>query len=214
VPKRNLDAPFLLYIKEGMTIPNVGTVITGNVFQGKVRAKDPVEIVGFGKTIKTYVKEVQIFHKAVEEAVAGDSIGLSLARVSLSDVRAGKVVAEPGSVEAHSIFEATIYLQKGIDLKKSEDEEESESGRQIRRGGRTTEFTSGYQPQFYFESAKVTGKIILPEGVKTAIPGAIIEKIRVEFDPDKSFVLKEGSNFSIRESDLTIGHGVVTKIIK
>jgi elongation factor Tu len=216
LPKRETEKPFLLYIEKAITKTGRGTVVTGLVEQGKVKKGDKVEVVGFGSRKEFTVSDIEMFRKAIPVASAGDSIGILLQKCSLNDVKGGKVVAEPKTAFFYDEFLAKITLLKGTDLKKGKNSsEDDESGAKIkakgklRIGGRTTGFESGYQPQFYFKTAKATGVITLPDDVKTALPGQIVEKVLIKFDPDKALVFEVGMRFTIRESDLTIGYGIV-----
>lgn len=194
LPERDVDKPFLMPIEDIFSITGRGTVVTGKVERGKVKVGDEVEIVGLTDEIKkTVVTGVEMFRKQLDEAIAGDNIGILLRGVDKDEVERGQVVAAPGSIKPHTHFKAQVYV-----LKKEE-------------GGRHTPFFSGYKPQFYFRTTDVTGEIRLPEGVQMVMPG---DNIEMEIKLIKPVALEEGLRFAIREGGRTVGAGVVTKIIE
>ena len=176
-----------------MTISGRGTVVTGRVERGKLKVNDEVEIVGLKPTRKAVVTGIEMFRKTLDEAMAGDNVGLLLRGVERNDVERGQVVAKPGSITPHTEFEAQIYA-----LKKEE-------------GGRHTAFVAGYRPQFFFRTTDVTGSIELPAGTDMVMPG---DNTKITVKLIAPIALEEGSKFSIREGGHTVGAGTVTKVIK
>jgi elongation factor Tu len=194
IPQRDIDKPFLMPIEDIFSITGRGTVVTGRVERGKIRAGEEVEIVGLSDEIRrTVVTGVEMFRKSLDEGIAGDNIGILLRGVDKDEVERGQVVAAPGSIKPHTQFKAQVYV-----LTKEE-------------GGRHTPFFSGYKPQFYFRTTDVTGEIKLPEGVQMVMPG---DNIELEVKLIKPVALEEGLRFAIREGGKTVGAGVVTKIIE
>ncbi|MBC7074060.1 elongation factor Tu [Candidatus Parcubacteria bacterium] len=192
-PQRELDKPFLLAIEDVLTIEGRGTVVTGRVERGILKPGEEVEIVGYRDTIKTVAVSLEMFRKELDEARAGDNIGVLLRGIKREEVQRGQVLAKPGTVTPHTEFECQAYI-----LTKEE-------------GGRHTPFFSGYKPQFYFRTADVTGEIILPEGVEMVMPGDTINfKVKLAVP----IAMEEKQRFAIREGGKTVGAGVVTKIIK
>ncbi|MER3406890.1 MAG: elongation factor Tu [Patescibacteria group bacterium] len=193
-PVREIDKPFLMSIEDVHVIEGRGTVVTGRVERGKITLNEEVEIVGLRTdSFKTVVTGIQMFHKDMDEAIAGDNVGILLRGVKKEDVRRGMVVAKPGTITPHTEFEAEVYV-----LTKEE-------------GGRHTPFTSGYRPQFYFRTTDVTAEITLPEGIEIINPGDNAKIIVKLIYP---VALEEGLRFAIREGGKTVGAGVVTKILK
>jgi elongation factor Tu len=192
-PVRELDKPFLMAIEDVMTITGRGTVVTGRVERGRLRPGEEVEIVGFGETKKTVAVSLEMFRKELDEAQAGDNIGVLLRGIEKGEVRRGQVLAKPGTITPHTEFECQCYI-----LTKEE-------------GGRHTPFFSGYKPQFYFRTADVTGEITLPEGVEMVMPGDTVSFTVKLLVP---VAIEEKQRFAIREGGKTVGAGVVTKIIK
>ncbi len=194
LPERDVDKSFLMPIEDIFSITGRGTVVTGRVERGRVKVGDEVEIVGLSDEIKkSVVTGVEMFRKQLDEAIAGDNIGILLRGIDKDEVERGQVVAAPGSIKPHTHFKAQVYV-----LKKEE-------------GGRHTPFFSGYKPQFYFRTTDVTGEIKLPEGVQMVMPG---DNIEMEIKLIKPVALEEGLRFAIREGGKTVGAGVVTKIIE
>ena len=192
-PERDMDKPFLMPIEDVFTITGRGTVVTGRVERGKLPINSEVEILGIRKPQKTTVTGIEMFHKSMDEAWAGENCGLLLRGTKRDEVERGQVVARPGSITPHTEFEGQVYI-----LKKEE-------------GGRHNPFFSNYRPQFYFRTTDVTGVITLPEGTDMVMPGATTE-ISVELI--QPIAMEPGLGFAIREGGRTVGSGRVTKIIK
>jgi len=193
-PKREIDKPFLMAIEDIFSITGRGTVVTGRVERGILKPGEEVEIVGFrDKPIKTVVTSIEMFRKILDEARAGDNVGLLLRGIKKDDVERGMVVAKPGSITPHKKFKAQVYV-----LKKEE-------------GGRHTPFFTGYRPQFYFRTTDVTGTIKLPEGREMVMPG---DHVNLEVELIEPVALEEGLRFAVREGGRTVGAGVVTEIIE
>ncbi|MBI4129634.1 elongation factor Tu, partial [Candidatus Peregrinibacteria bacterium] len=152
-PKRELEKPFLMSVEDVFSIKGRGTVATGRVEQGKVKVNEEVEIVGIRDTRKTVVTGVEMFHKSLDEGLAGDNLGLLLRGIEREDIERGQVIAKPGSITPHTECEAEVYI-----LTKEE-------------GGRHTPFFKGYKPQFYIRTTDVTGEVTLPENVEMVMPG-------------------------------------------
>jgi len=192
-PVRDVEKPFLMPVEDVFTISGRGTVVTGRVERGIIKVGDEVEIVGFRATQKTVVTGVEMFRKLLDEGRAGDNIGALLRGTKREEVERGQVLAKPGSITPHTLFNAEAYV-----LTKEE-------------GGRHTPFFNGYRPQFYFRTTDVTGVCKLPEGTEMVMPG---DNISVEIDLITPIAMDEGLKFAIREGGRTVGAGVVTKIIK
>jgi elongation factor Tu len=193
-PKRPIDQPFLMPIEDVFSIKGRGTVVTGRVERGQITPGQEVEVVGLReKPIKTVATSLEMFNKVLDQAIAGDNVGILLRGVEKDDVERGMVVAAPGSITPHTKFEAEIYV-----LSKDE-------------GGRHTPFFSGYKPQFYFRTTDVTGTILLPDGVEMVMPG---DNVRITAELIKHIAMEEGLRFAIREGGRTVGAGVVTKILE
>ena len=192
-PKRDLDKPFLMSVEDVFSIKGRGTVATGRIEQGKVKVNEEVEIVGIKETRKTVVTGVEMFHKLLDEGLAGDNVGLLLRGIERTDIERGQVLAKPGSIKPHIEFEAEVYI-----LTKEE-------------GGRHTPFFKGYKPQFYFRTTDVTGEVQLPTGVEMVMPGDNIKFIVALGAP---VAIDLGTRFAIREGGRTVGSGVVTKVNK
>jgi elongation factor Tu len=192
-PKRELDKDMLLPIEDVFTISGRGTVVTGRIEQGQVKVGDKVEIVGIKDTQETTVTGVEMFRKELDDAQAGDNVGLLLRGIERDDVQRGQVICKPGSITPHTKFKAEVYV-----LKKEE-------------GGRHTPFFKGYRPQFYFRTTDITGSIILQEGVEMIMPG---DNTNIDVELITSMAMEKGSNFAIREGGRTVGAGVVTDIIE
>jgi elongation factor Tu len=190
-PARETSKPFLLSIEDVFTISGRGTVVTGRVERGQVKIGEEVEIVGFKDTVKTVVTGVEMFHKTLDAAMAGDNAGCLLRGVKRDDVERGQVLAKPGSINPHKKFRAEVYV-----LKKEE-------------GGRHTPFFQGYRPQFYFRTTDVTGVCTLPEGVEMVMPG---DNINLAVDLITPIAAEKGLHFAIREGGRTVGAGVITEI--
>ncbi len=192
-PVRDIDKPFLMPIEDVFTITGRGTVVTGRVERGVLKVNEEVEIVGIKpKAIKTTVTGVEMFRKLLDEARAGENVGLLLRGVKREDVERGQVVVKPNSITPHTEFEAQVYI-----LAKDE-------------GGRHNPFYSNYRPQFYFRTTDVTGVITLPEGTEMVMPGDNTEMTVQLIQP---IAMEEGLGFAIREGGRTVGSGKVTKIL-
>ncbi|MEE8298315.1 MAG: EF-Tu/IF-2/RF-3 family GTPase, partial [Thermodesulfobacteriota bacterium] len=192
-PKRDMDKPFLMAIEDVFTISGRGTVVTGRVERGKIVGGDEVEIVGFKETQKTVATSLEMFRKILDDAIAGDNVGVLLRGTGKDEVERGQVLSKPGSITPHAKFKAEVYV-----LKKEE-------------GGRHTPFFPGYRPQFYLRTTDVTGSIVLPEGVEMVMPG---DNINMDVELIAPIALEEKLRFAIREGGRTVGAGVVTKIIE
>ena len=193
-PERPIDQPFLMPIEDVMTISGRGTVVTGRVERGQLKLQDTVEIVGLSKEKKqTVVTGVEMFRKTLDEAEAGDNIGVLLRGVQRSEVERGQVLAKPGTIHPHTKFKAQVYV-----LTKDE-------------GGRHTPFFNGYRPQFYFRTTDVTGTIDLPEGKEMVMPG---DNIDMTIELITPIAIEQGLRFAIREGGKTVGSGVVADIIE
>ena len=192
-PERDMDKPFLMPIEDVFPITGRGTVVTGRVERGKLPINSEVEILGIREPQKTTVTGIEMFHKSMDEAWAGENCGLLLRGTKRDEVERGQVVAVPGSITPHTQFEGQVYI-----LKKEE-------------GGRHNPFFSNYRPQFYFRTTDVTGVITLPEGTDMVMPGDTTE-ISVELI--QPIAMEPGLGFAIREGGRTVGSGRVTKIIK
>lgn len=192
-PIRDKDKPFLMPIEDVFTITGRGTVVTGRAERGTLGINSEVEIVGIRPVQKTTVTGIEMFHKQLDEAWAGENCGLLLRGLKRDDVERGQVVVKPGSITPHTDFEANVYI-----LSKDE-------------GGRHNPFYSNYRPQFYFRTTDVTGVITLPEGTEMVMPGDNTEMTVALIQP---IAMEDGLGFAIREGGRTVGSGRVTKIIK
>ena len=193
-PERASDKPFLMPVEDVFTITGRGTVATGRVERGTVKVGDPVEIVGLVEQKRTsVVTGVEMFRKLLDQAIAGDNIGILLRGINRDQVERGQVVAKPGTIHPHTHFEGQVYV-----LTKEE-------------GGRHTPFFSGYRPQFYFRTTDVTGSIQLPEGVEMVMPG---DHVTMEIKLITPIAMEEGLRFAIREGGRTVASGVVSKVIE
>ena len=192
-PVREKDKPFLMPIEDVFTITGRGTVVTGRAERGTLKINSEVEIVGIRPIQKTTVTGIEMFHKQLDEAWAGENCGLLLRGLKRDDVERGQVVVEPGSITPHTEFEANVYI-----LSKDE-------------GGRHNPFYSNYRPQFYFRTTDVTGVIPLPEGTEMVMPG---DNTEMTVTLIQEIAMEEGLGFAIREGGRTVGSGRVTKIIK
>jgi elongation factor Tu len=192
-PQRDTEKPFQMPVEDVFSITGRGTVVTGRVEQGTLRVGTEVEIVGIRPTQKSVVTGVEMFRKLLDEARAGDNVGLLLRGVGKDEVERGQVVCVPGSITPHTEFAAQVYV-----LTKEE-------------GGRHNPFFSGYRPQFYFRTTDITGSITLPEGTEMVMPGDNTEMNVVLITP---IAMDEGQRFAIREGGRTVGAGRVTKIDK
>ena len=193
-PERAADLPFLMPVEDVFSITGRGTVATGRVERGTVKVQDTVELVGLTHDTRSIVVTgVEMFRKILEQAIAGDNIGLLLRGVQRNEIERGQVLAKPGTIHPHTHFNSEVYV-----LTKEE-------------GGRHTPFFNGYRPQFYFRTTDVTGVIKLPEGVEMVMPG---DNIRMEITLITPIAIEEGLRFAIREGGRTVGSGVVSSIIE
>jgi len=195
-PERDTDKPFLMPIEDVFTIQGRGTVVTGRVERGTLNLNDEIEIVGLqedGASMKTTVTGIEMFHKQLDQAEAGDNAGILLRGTKRDEVERGMVLAKPNSITPHSKFKCEVYV-----LKKDE-------------GGRHKAFFSGYRPQFYIRTMDVTGNITLPDGVEMVMPG---DNVNLDVELITNVALEKGSKFAIREGGLTVGAGVITEIIE
>jgi len=191
-PIRDTDKPFLMPVEDVFSITGRGTVATGRIERGKVKVGEEVEMVGLGAVKKTVVTGVEMFRKLLDEALAGDNVGLLLRGVAKEEIERGMVLAKPGSIKPHTKFKAEVYV-----LTKEE-------------GGRHTPFFPGYRPQFYFRTTDVTGSVTLPEGVEMVMPGDNIQMVIELISP---IAMEKELRFAIREGGRTVGAGVVTEVI-
>jgi len=191
-PKRDTDKPFMMSVEDVFSIKGRGTVVTGRIDRGIIKIGEPIEIIGLRETKNSVVTGVEMFHKLLDEGRAGDNVGLLLRGIEREDVERGQVLAKPKSITPHKKFLAEVYV-----LKKEE-------------GGRHKAFFSGYRPQFYIRTMDVTGDITLPEGVEMVMPG---DNVNLTVELIVPVALEQGSKFAIREGGLTVGAGVVTKMI-
>ncbi|MDY6834443.1 MAG: elongation factor Tu [Chloroflexota bacterium] len=193
LPIRDRDKPFIMPVEDVFSIKGRGTVPTGRVERGMIKAGDEVEIVGYKPTKKTVAISLEMFHKILDDAESGDAVGVLLRGVERGDIERGMVLAKPGSVKPHTKAEAQVYI-----LSKEE-------------GGRHTPFFTGYKPQFYIRTSDVTGSIDLPEGMEMAMPG---DDVKMTINLMFPVALEEGLRFAIREGGRTVGAGVITKILE
>ncbi|MDR5894231.1 MULTISPECIES: elongation factor Tu [Halomonas] len=192
-PERAIDQPFLMPIEDVFSISGRGTVVTGRIERGIVKAGEEIEIVGIRDTTKTTVTGVEMFRKLLDEGRAGENVGALLRGTKRDEVERGQVLAKPGTINPHTVFEAEVYV-----LSKEE-------------GGRHTPFFKGYRPQFYFRTTDVTGTCELPEGVEMVMPGDNVKMVVTLIAP---IAMDEGLRFAIREGGRTVGAGVVAKIVQ
>ncbi len=193
-PARPIDQPFLMPIEDVMTISGRGTVVTGRVERGQLKVQDEVEIVGLSpERKKTVVTGVEMFRKTLDEAEAGDNIGVLLRGTQRNEIERGQVLAKPGTIHPHTKFKAQVYVLTADE------------------GGRHTPFFNGYRPQFYFRTTDVTGLIDLPEGVEMVMPG---DNIDMTIELITPIAMEQGLRFAIREGGRTVGSGVVAEVIE
>src|SRR5512136_3345797 len=193
-PVRETDKPFMMPIEDVFSIKGRGTVVTGRVERGVAKKGEAVEIVGLrDKSLSSVITGTEMFHKDLDQVQAGDNCGILLRGIERTDVERGMVVAKPGSITPHTRFMSEVYV-----LRKEE-------------GGRHKAFFTGYRPQFYIRTMDVTGNIKLPEGVEMVMPG---DNVNLEVELIVPVALEQGSKFAIREGGLTVGAGVITKIIE
>ncbi|MCX8511663.1 MAG: elongation factor Tu [Chthoniobacteraceae bacterium] len=192
LPERPVDQPFLMPVEDVFNIEGRGTVATGRVERGILKKMEEVELVGLKDTMKTTVTDIEMFRKLLDEARAGDNVGLLLRGIKKDDVERGQVLAKPNSVKAHKKFKAEVYV-----LSKDE-------------GGRHTPFFNNYRPQFYFRTTDVTGSVTLPEGVEMVMPG---DNVSVTVELITPIAMEKTMRFAIREGGRTVGAGRVGDII-
>jgi len=193
-PTRETDKPFMMSIEDVFSIKGRGTVVTGRIDRGVVKLNDTVDIVGLREKVgSTVVTGIEMFHKQLDEGMAGDNAGLLLRGVDREGVERGMVLAKPGSIKPHTKFMSEVYV-----LKKEE-------------GGRHKAFFTGYKPQFYIRTLDVTGEVTLPEGVEMVMPG---DNVNLQVQLQTPVALEQGSKFAIREGGLTVGAGVITQILE
>ena len=193
LPERDIDKPFLMSVEDVFSITGRGTVATGRVEKGRVKVGDALEIVGIKDTQKTVATGIEMFRKLLDEAQAGDNIGVLLRGIEKNQVERGQVLAAPGTIHPHKKFKGQVYI-----LKKEE-------------GGRHTPFFNGYRPQFYFRTTDVTGVAHLPAGTEMVMPG---DNVEMDVELIMPVAMEEQLRFAIREGGRTVGSGVVTKIIE
>lgn len=193
MPKRAADKPFLMSIEDVFAIKGRGTVATGRIERGVIKVGQEVEIVGLKETRKIVVTGVEMFHKTLEEGQAGDAVGCLLRGIEREEIERGQVLAHPGSMKPHTLFEAAVYV-----LSKEE-------------GGRHTPFFNGYRPQFYIRTMDITGTAELPQGVEMAMPG---DNLTLKVKLIVPMALEQGLRFAIREGGRTVGSGLVTKVLE
>ncbi|MCE0496429.1 MAG: elongation factor Tu [Methylacidiphilales bacterium] len=191
-PERPVDQPFLLPVEDVFNIEGRGTVATGRVERGVLKKMEEVEIVGITPTAKTVVTDIEMFRKLLDEARAGENVGLLLRGTKKEDVQRGQVIAKPGTAKPHKKFKAEVYI-----LSKDE-------------GGRHTPFFSNYRPQFYFRTTDVTGAVKLPEGVEMVMPG---DNVSIEVELGHPIAMEKTIRFAIREGGRTVGAGRVSEIL-
>lgn len=192
MPQREIDKPFLMSVEDVFTITGRGTVATGRIERGKIKSGDACEIVGIQATKKSVITSIEMFRKIMDEAQAGDNVGLLLRGIEKDQVERGQVIAAPGSIQPHKKFKGQVYI-----LKKEE-------------GGRHTPFFNGYRPQFYLRTCDVTGSVKLPQGVEMVMPG---DNVEMEIELITPIALEKQFRFAIREGGHTVGAGVVTEVL-
>jgi elongation factor Tu len=193
-PEREIDKPFMMPVEDVFSIKGRGTVVTGRIDRGKIKVGESVEIVGLRDKVETtVVTGVEMFHKTLNEGMAGDNAGLLLRGIERTDVERGMVIAAPKSITPHTKFNAEVYV-----LKREE-------------GGRHKPFFTGYRPQFYIRTMDVTGNIALPKDVEMVMPG---DNVNMTVELIIPVALEQGSEFAIREGGLTVGAGVITEILE
>jgi len=193
LPQREKDKPFLMPVEDVFSIKGRGTVPTGRVERGVIKSGDEIEIVGLKDTRKVVAVSLEMFHKTMQEAEAGDAVGVLLRGIDRDEIERGQVLAKPNTVKPHTEAEVEVYI-----LTKDE-------------GGRHTPFFNGYKPQFYIRTLDVTGEISLPEGVEMAMPGDSLTHMKIK--TIYPVAMEEGLRFAIREGGRTVGAGVISKVI-
>jgi elongation factor Tu len=193
-PVRDVDKPFMMAVEDVFSIKGRGTVVTGRVERGRLKKGEEIAIIGLRDEImKTTVTGIEMFHKELDSAEAGDNAGILLRGTTREEVERGMVLAKPGSIKPHKRFMSEVYI-----LKKEE-------------GGRHKAFFNGYRPQFYIRTMDVTGMVKLPDGVEMVMPG---DNVNLEVELITPVALEKGSKFAIREGGLTVGAGVITEVLE
>ncbi|MFH1352849.1 MAG: elongation factor Tu [bacterium] len=192
-PKRDKEKPFLMAVEDVFSITGRGTVATGRVERGVIKAGAEIEIVGFGEVKKTIATSLEMFRKILDDAQAGDNVGILLRGIDKDKIERGMVICKPGAITPHKKFTAQVYV-----LKKDE-------------GGRHTPFVTGYRPQFYMRTTDVTGTVKLPSGRDIVMPG---DNVEITVELIYPIALEEGQRFAIREGGHTVSAGVISKIIE
>ncbi|GAB5493546.1 MAG: elongation factor Tu [Phototrophicaceae bacterium] len=191
-PERDTDKPFLMPVEDVFSIKGRGTVVTGRVERGTLKKGEEIDIVGLRDSImKTTVTGIEMFHKELDSAVAGDNAGILLRGTTREEIERGMVLAKKGSITPHKLFKCEVYI-----LRKDE-------------GGRHKAFLTGYRPQFYIRTMDVTGTITLPDGVEMVMPG---DNVNLDVELITPVALEKGSKFAIREGGLTVGAGIITEV--
>ena len=193
LPKRDIDKPFLMPVESVFAITGRGTVATGRIEQGIIKTGDDIEIIGFGKVLKSVITGVEMFRKTLNEGQAGDNVGLLLRGTKKEEIERGMVCAKPGSITPHKKFKGKVYI-----LSKEE-------------GGRHSPFFNGYKPQFYFRTTDVTGVVTLPAGREMVMPG---DNVELNIELIAPIAMDRDLRFAIREGGRTVGSGIVTEIIE
>lgn len=198
IPQRQVELPFLLAVEDVFSITGRGTVATGRIERGAIKTGENVDIVGLRETRNTTVTGVEMFQKILDDAMAGDNVGILLRGVQRADIQRGMVLAKPGSITPHTKFEAIVYV-----LKKEE-------------GGRHSPFFAGYRPQFYMRTTDVTGKVITikndkDEESKMVMPG---DRVKMVVELQQAIACEAGMRFAIREGGKTVGAGVIQSILQ
>ncbi len=193
IPERDVDKPFIMPVEDVFSITGRGTVATGRVERGQVKLSEEVELIGLGMHKKTVITGIEMFRKELDSALAGDNAGILLRGIDKNEIQRGMVIAKPGSITPHTVFEGEVYI-----LSKDE-------------GGRHTPFFNGYRPQFYFRTTDVTGVASLPEGTEMVMPG---DNVKLKVELISEIAMEEGLRFAIREGGRTVGAGVVIKIFQ
>jgi elongation factor Tu len=190
-PQRDLDKPFLMPVENSFSISGRGTVVTGKIERGVVNKGDEVEIIGYGRSIKTTVTGIEMFHKQLDQGQAGDNLGALCRGIKREDVTKGMVMCKPGTVKPHTKFECQMYV-----LSKEE-------------GGRHTPFVNGYRPQLFTRTGDITATVQMEDG-KMVMPG---EDANITLELISPIALEEGQRFTVREGHKTVGTGLISKIL-
>jgi len=193
MPQREIDKPFLMAVEDVFSITGRGTVATGRMERGKLKVGDAVELVGITDTMKSVATGIEMFRKLLDDAQAGDNVGVLLRGIEKNQVQRGQVIAAPGTIKPHKKFKGQVYI-----LTKEE-------------GGRHTPFFNGYRPQFYFRTTDVTGVAKLPAGMEMVMPG---DNVLMDIELIVPIAMETQLRFAIREGGHTVGAGVVTEIVE